>query len=213
EGAMLNRGFEIAIQTQNFTGKFKWTSGFKFSYNKNKVLSLGSNNSAQYVGSMKPDGSADFESPFIIQVGQPINAIYGYKYAGVIQKNDPVLTTTQKNAQPGDPKFVDENKDGIINTDDRVILGVGNPDAFYGFTNTFNYGNFQLDIVMQAQTGGSLLNLMKEDLEYPLANGNTLNTVPKNVWSPTNTSGTLPATGFYGSYGGWVNSNYVESSK
>jgi len=212
DGAMLNRGFEIAVATQNLTGKFKWNTGFTFSFNQNKVLSLGSNNSPIYVGSLKPDGSADFESPFIVQVGEPINSIYGYKYAGVLQKGDPALTTTQKNAQPGDPKFVDEDHNGTIESGDRVILGTGVPDAFYGLTNTFMYGNFQLDIVTQAQTGGSLLNLMKEDLEYPLSNGNTLNTVPKDVWSPTNTSGTIPATGFYGSYGGWVNSNYVESS-
>lgn len=212
-GKTENKGFELSLQTTNLTGKFKWSSTLTFSYNKNKVLSLGKNNTPLYVGSLKPDGAADFESPFIVKVGEPIDAIYGYKYAGVIQNDDPVLTTTQKNSKAGDPKFVDVNKDGVINADDRVILGTGIPNAIYGFTNTFSYGNFQLDVVVQAQTGGSLLNLQKEDLEYPLGQGNTLNTVPSQVWSPTNTKGTIPAIGFYGSpYGGWVNSKYVESS-
>ena len=212
-GKTENKGFEFSLETTNLTGKFKWNSTFTFSFNKNKVLSLGENNTPLYLGNLKPDGAADFESPFIIEVGQPINAIYGYKYAGVVQENDPVLTTTQKNSQPGDPKFVDVNHDGVINADDRVILGTGVPDAIYGFTNTFSYGNFKLEIVTQAQTGGSLLDLQREDLEYPLSEGNTLNTIPSQVWSPTNTRGTIPATGFYGSaYGGWVNSRYVESS-
>jgi TonB-linked SusC/RagA family outer membrane protein len=213
DGSVENKGFEFTLQTINIDGKFKWNSTITFSLNKNKVLSLGSNNSDIYVGSLKPDGAADFESPFILRVGQPIDAIYGYEYAGIVQENDPVLKTTQKNSTPGEPKFVDVNKDGIIDANDRVILGTGIPDAFYGFTNTFTYGHFQLDILTQAQTGGHLLNLQKEDLEYPLSQGNTLNTVPSQVWSPTNTSGTLPSTGFYGNpYGGWVNSKYVESS-
>jgi TonB-linked SusC/RagA family outer membrane protein len=213
DGSVENKGFEFTLQTVNIDGAFKWSSTLTFSYNKNKVLSLGSNNSDIYVGSLKPDGAADFESPFILRVGQPIDAIYGYKYAGIVQENDPVLKTTQKNSTPGEPKFVDVNKDGIIDANDRVILGTGIPNAFYGFTNTFTYKNFQLDILTQAQTGGKLLNLQKEDLEYPLSQGNTLATVPSQVWSPTNTSGTLPSTGFYGNpYGGWVNSKYVESS-
>ena len=213
DGAAENKGFEFNIQTVNIDGKFKWSSSLNFSYNMNKVLSLGANNSDVYLGSLKPDGAADFENPFILRVGQPIDAIYGYEYAGIVQKNDPVLTTTQKNSSPGEPKFVDVNHDGVIDANDRVILGSGVPDKFYGFTNTFNYKHFQLDIVTQAQTGGKLLNLQQEDLEYPLSQGNTLKTVPGDVWSPTNTSGTLPATGFYGNpYGGWVNSKYVESS-
>jgi TonB-dependent starch-binding outer membrane protein SusC len=213
DGSVENKGFEFNLQTINTTGKFKWSSTLNFSFNKNKVLSLGKNNADIYIGSMKPDGAADFESPFIVRVGQPIDAIYGYEYAGIVQANDPVLKTTQKNSTPGEPKFVDVNKDGIIDANDRVVLGSGIPNVFYGFTNTFKYGHFQLDIVTQGQSGGKLLNLQKEDLEYPLSQGNTLNTVPTNVWSPTNTTGTLPSTGFYGNpYGGWVNSKYVESS-
>ena len=213
DGSVKNEGFELSLQTVNIDSKFKWSSTFTFSLNKNKVLSLGANNSDIFIGSLKPDGAADFESPFIVRVGQPIGAIYGYEYTGIVQENDPVLKTTQKNSTPGEPKFKDVNNDGIINADDRVILGSSIPDAFYGFTNTFSYGHFQLDILTQAQTGGHLLNLQKEDLEYPLSQGNTLNTVPSQVWSPTNTSGTLPTTGFYGNpYGGWVNSKYVESS-
>ena len=213
DGSVKNEGFELSLQTVNIDSKFKWSSTFTFSLNKNKVLSLGANNSDIFIGSLKPDGAADFESPYIVRVGQPIGAIYGYEYTGIVQENDPVLKTTQKNSTPGEPKFKDVNNDGIINADDRVILGSSIPDAFYGFTNTFSYGHFQLDILTQAQTGGHLLNLQKEDLEYPLSQGNTLNTVPSQVWSPTNTSGTLPTTGFYGNpYGGWVNSKYVESS-
>src|ERR1700712_4152802 len=105
DGSVENKGFEFNIQTVNIDGKFKWSTSFNFSYNTNKILKLGSNNQDIYLGSLKPDGAADFENPFVLRVGQPIDAIYGYKYTGIVQVNDPVLTTTQKNSSPGEPKF------------------------------------------------------------------------------------------------------------
>jgi TonB-linked SusC/RagA family outer membrane protein len=213
-GKVSNKGWEFSLQTVNVSSKsFKWNSILTFAYNQNKVLSLGSNNSDIYVGSIKPDGAADFETPFIIRVGQPIGAIYGYVYQGIVQKNDPVLKTTQPNSAPGDPKYADLNSDGIINALDRKVLGTGVPKMFFGFTNNITYKNFQLDIVTQGQAGGKLLNVQKEDMLNPISQANTLQQVITDTWSPTNTGGTVPAAGFYGTpHGGWVNSRFVESS-
>jgi TonB-linked SusC/RagA family outer membrane protein len=213
-GKVENKGWEFSLQTVNVSSKsFKWNSTLTFAYNKNKALSLGSNNSDIYVGSIKPDGAADFETPFIIRVGQPIGAIYGYVYQGIVQQNDPVLKTTQPNSAPGDPKYADLNGDGIISALDRKVLGTGVPKMFFGFTNNITYKNFQLDIVTQGQAGGKLLNVQKEDMLNPISQGNTLQQVITDTWSPTKTSGTIPAAGFYGTpHGGWVNSRFVESS-
>jgi len=213
-GKVENKGIELSLQTINITSKaFKWNSTLTFAYNTNKVKSLGSNNSDIYVGSLKPDGAASFETPFIIRVGQPIGAIYGYVYQGIVQQGDPVLTTTQPNSQPGDPKYADLDNNGIINANDRKILGTGVPKMFFGFTNNVSFKNFYLDIVTQGQAGGKLLNVQKEDMLNPLGQGNTLQEVITNTWSPTNTSGTVPANSFYGTpHGGWVNSRFVESS-
>lgn len=213
-GRAENKGFELSLQTTNISNaSFKWNSTFTYSANKNKVLSLGENNSDIYVGSVKPDGAANFETPFIIRVGEPVGSFYGYIYDGIIQQNDPVLTTTHKNAHPGDPKYVDADGNGIVNADDRRVLGQGIPTSFFGFTNNFTYKGFNLDIVTQGQLGGSLLNLQKEDLLNPVSQGNSLKGVINDLWSPENTSGTVPAFGFYGTtYGGWANSRFIESS-
>ena len=213
-GKAENKGIELSLQTTNInTAKFKWNSTFTIAKNKNKVLSLGENNSDIYVGNIKPDGAASFETPFILRVGQPIGSFYGYVYDGIVQENDPVLTTTQPNSQPGDPRYKDTDGNGIVNADDRVILGNSIPKIFFGFTNSFSYKGFTLDIVTQGQLGGHLLNLQKEDLLNPISQSNTLNAVITDVWSPTNTSGTIPAYSFYGTpYGGWANSRFIESS-
>ncbi|OOQ59510.1 SusC/RagA family TonB-linked outer membrane protein [Mucilaginibacter pedocola] len=213
-GKVENKGIEFSLQTVNVnSGGFKWNSTLTFAYNTNKVKSLGSNNSDIYVGSIKPDGAASFETPFIIRVGQPIGAIYGYVYEGIVQQNDPVLTTTQKNSQPGDPKYADLNGDGTVNANDRKVLGTGVPKMFFGFTNNFTFKNFYLDVVTQGQAGGKLLNVQKEDMLNPIGQGNTLKQVISDTWSPSNPGGTVPANSFYGTpHGGWVNSRFVESS-
>jgi len=213
-GEVSNKGFEFFLQTNNIRSTaFNWNSTFSYAINKNRVESLGTNNSDIYVGSFKPDGAANFESPFIIQVGQPIGAIYGYLYDGIIQENDPVLTTTHPNAEAGDPKFVDVNEDGIVSAEDRVILGTGVPKVNLGFTNSFSYKGLDLSIVLQGQTGGKLLNVQKADLLNPISEGNGLAQLVTDTWSETNTTGSVPARGFYGNaHGGWVNSRFVESS-
>lgn len=213
-GKVENKGVEVMLQTQNIVKKdFKWNSTFSFASNKSKVLSLGTNNADIHVGRLKPEGNADFEDPFIIRTGEPLGSIYGYVYDGIIQVGDPVLTTTQPSSTPGDPKFVDVNEDGVINADDRVVLGTGIPTVFYGFTNNFTYKNFNLDIVIQGQTGGHLLNVQKVDMLNPLSESNVYSQVLTDTWSASNPEGTIPRRGFYATgHGGFVNSHFVESS-
>lgn len=213
-GSMQNDGFEIAINTTNIvTSKLKWTTGLNYAINNNKVLSLGDNNSDIFLGAVKPDGQANWEDPFIVRTGQPIGAIYGYLYNGLIQSGDSALTTTQPNSQPGDPRVVDTNNDGIIDANDRVILGVGIPKVVAGFSTSFSYKDFTLDIVLQGQFGGKLVNVQKEDLQNPRSLQNQEKSILTDVWSDSKTSGTIPPRGWYGNpYGGFVNSNFVESS-
>ena len=212
-GKVQNRGIELSVQTVNITGKdFKWNSTISYANNRNKVKSLGVNNSDIYVGSFKPDGAANFESPFIIRVGEPIGAIYGYVYEGILQENDPALKT-HPNAKAGDPKFSDLNGDGVVNANDRKVLGTGVPKVNFGFTNNLTYKNFRLDVVVQGQAGGKLVNVQKVDLLNPITQGNVLNQVITDTWSPENPSGTIPARSFYGNtHGGFVNSRFIESS-
>lgn len=211
DGSVSNKGVELSLQTVNIDGKFRWSSTITYTHNRNKVLSLGENNSDIYVGSLKPDGAADFETPFIIRKGQAIGSIYGYVYKGIVQEND--SHSTQPNSTPGEPLYADVNGDGTVDANDRIVLGVGIPTSFYGFTNTFSYHNFSLDVVMQGQSGGKLLNVQKEDLMNPIGQGNTLRSVATDTWSASKPGGSIPPNGFYGNpYGGWVNTRFTESS-
>ncbi|SEL67665.1 SusC/RagA family TonB-linked outer membrane protein [Parapedobacter koreensis] len=213
-GAVSNKGWEFSLQTVNVRNEhIEWSTSFNYSNNRNRVRELGSNDADIYVGSVKPDGAANFEDPFIIRVGEPIGSINGYLYDGILLPDDPALTTTHPNAEVGDPKYVDVNGDGILNTEDRVILGTGVPTSFFGMTNSLRYKGFDLTVVLQGQAGGKLVNVQNLDMMNPLTTGNVLAETETDTWTPDNPGGTLPQRGFYGtSHGGWVNSRFVESS-
>jgi len=39
EGEMINRGFELAMNSRNFTGDFSWDTQFNISFNRNELKS------------------------------------------------------------------------------------------------------------------------------------------------------------------------------
>lgn len=58
----------------------------------------------------------------------------------------------------GDIKFVDQNNDGVINDADQKVIGDPNPDLTFGWTNTFTWKDFELNIGLTGQIGGDVMN-------------------------------------------------------
>jgi hypothetical protein len=73
--------------------------------------------------------------------------------------------TLEKRTQPGYVKYVDQNGDGIIDEQDKVVLGHAQPDWTLGFTNTFSYKGFELMVFFNGAFGNSIVNVNKAKLE------------------------------------------------
>lgn len=147
-GSVQNKGLELDLNTKNFVGNFRWNTSANIAFNKNKVLQLGSDNTPIYTGFSN--------STNIIQVGQSLNSFYLYEAIGVLSTadiNNPNIAKTS-GAIAGDVKYRDYNGDGVINEDDRHIIGSPTPDYYWGITNTFSYKNFDLSVFFQGQKGG-----------------------------------------------------------
>ncbi|MDQ0595051.1 TonB-linked SusC/RagA family outer membrane protein [Chryseobacterium ginsenosidimutans] len=147
-GSVENKGLELDLSTRNLTGAFKWNTSANIAFNNNKVLALGANNAPIYTG---------FSSlTNIIQVGEQLNSFYLYEAIGVLSTADINNTGVAKTtgAIAGDVKYKDVNGDGVINENDRHIIGGPTPDYYWGFTNTFSYKNFDLSVFFQGQKGG-----------------------------------------------------------
>lgn len=147
-GEVLNKGWEVELNTRNLTGKFTWTTNMNFAHNSNEVVQLGPENT--------PILGGDWDIPHnILQVGQPMYSLYVVQMIGILSKADiDNKVALYGKQQEGDPKYLDANGDGVITADDRVLSGHPNPDYIWGLTNSFSYKGFDLSFLVQGQWGG-----------------------------------------------------------
>lgn len=170
-GKMENKGWEFALTTRNLTGALSWNTSMNISFNRNKVLALGP------TGDPIRSNSGVNETN-ITMIGQPIGSFYGYKQIGIFKDQADLNSYPHDpTSRPGDMKFEDVNGDGKITADDRTIIGNNQPDFIYGFTNTFSYKGFDLNIALQGSYGGEILNLSRRFFENLEGNANQMTTV------------------------------------
>lgn len=170
-GKTRNTGVDVQINLLPVvTHDFNWSSSITLSHNRNKIVALNEDSQVLY-------GAVDWYAPFqtvsMFKVGQPMGVFYGYETAGLFQNeadivgwatqtggSDPYANKIDKvsGAWIGDIKFVDQNGDGVINDADQKIIGDPNPDLVYGWTNTFTFKNWELNVGLTGQFGGDILN-------------------------------------------------------
>lgn len=155
-GSVRNIGEELEITTRNLVGKFQWTTTINVSHNTNKIVSLASGQTQIIIP------NAFDVTDNILRVGQALNSIYVVRQIGILTQDD----ITKKVAlygtgeTVGDPKYQDLNGDGVITEADKQIVGHPSPDYTYGITNNFHYKGFDLSVLVQGQSGGSIYSLL-----------------------------------------------------
>ncbi len=132
---MENSGFEFSITYRNNDHPLKHQISANLSTLKNKVTSLGFGNESYITGA------------YATFVGQEVGQFYGYVYEGIARTQaDLDDHATQIGAQVGDCLYKDVNEDGIIDANDRVVLGSGLPSVNFGLSAHLEYKNFDLSI-------------------------------------------------------------------
>lgn len=205
-GDILNRGLELSLSTQKRIGKFRWNTTVNVSYNTNEVLKLGNDNTPI------PTGFSGLTS--IIQVGQPIGSFKLYDVIGVYKDQADVDSSPHMaKTLPGDSKYRDVNNDGKIDDNDRTI--VGNPQApfYYGLKTDVTYQNFNLSILMNAQTGGKIYSMIGRSIDRSTSESlyNRLATWTDRWQSPEQPgNGIIP--GNYATTGSYYDTRWLYSS-
>ncbi|ULQ55107.1 TonB-dependent receptor [Flavihumibacter rivuli] len=162
-GDMENKGYEIAINATVINKKdFSWDINFNYTNVKNTVKEL----------YLNQDVISNYN---ILRVGQPINAIYGYEYAGVNSGNgNPMYrkadgTLIQGNIANSTYYTVVKEDDPALGTQssltggDRKVLASALPTYFGGFSNNFRYKGFELNIFFRYSGGNKIMNLTRQE--------------------------------------------------
>lgn len=207
-GKVRNDGLELSLSTVNVQTKdFTWTTDFNISFNRNKVLEL-AENQLSLLTAATFDQNYNSQPSYISMVGMPMGMMYGYLYEGTYKYDDFIQSgnsytlkagvpyfSTESNTQPGMPKYKDLNGDGIIDSNDRTIIGRGLPIHTGGFTNSFTYKGFDLSVFFQWSYGNDILNANRLFFESSNNMQRELNQYASYAdrWTPENPDSDIPA--------------------
>lgn len=156
-GKVRNRGIELNLSTLNIQTKdLRWETTFTYSRNVNSIVELNG-------GTDDLVGNKWF-------IGHDINVVYGYKIMGIADKeyavkacNDSSLPTVHE----GEVIYEDVNKDGVINDNDRQILGHASPTWTGSFSTNLTYRNWDFSMSVYASMGGTVYSpFMREFTRY-----------------------------------------------
>ncbi len=186
-GKTQNRGLEIQMDGLVYgTKDFSWTANFNIAFNRNKIVSLGTDAQGNQINSyLVGSGWVNNLQDFMVAVGQPIGQYYGYLTDGyytvddfdynpatgayTLKKGVPNTSSValgNRAPQPGDlklKKLTDREGDNI-GPEDRTILGSAQPLHIGGFNQQFVYKNFDMSIFMNWSYGNKVYNANK--IEY-----------------------------------------------
>lgn len=175
-GKMNSKGFDLqAGYRQNF-GRLGFRAGGNFSYSKNKIIFFDETPQAQ---------------PYQKLEGNPLGAVLVYKAVGIYRsESDLTKYPSYAGARTGGLIFADLNSDGKIDVNDKYRYDVtAFPKTQFGLTIGFDYGDFDLTMLLQGQTGAK----WKLSTGFNSgAGGNGLEYVALNSYSLKNTNAILP---------------------
>jgi TonB-linked SusC/RagA family outer membrane protein len=187
-GIIRNSGIELALNwTNKVSDKLSYSVGGNISTLKNEAVDL-------YGKEYLEGGTAEFRQR--TYVGEALMAFYGREIAGVYQNQaeidaDPVAVAN--NLVPGDFKYKDQNGDGDINDDDRVLLGSYFPNFMYGANIGINYLNFDFSLSLYGQEGNKILNRKRGEIIWT-SDGNMDADLATNRWHGEGTSDIYPSS-------------------
>lgn len=167
-GETSNKGIEVTLRTKNIDNpNFKWNTTLTVAHNKQMVEDIGGLDRVVAFTT----GYGNNYAMYAYEKGKPLNALWGMQYAGVWKSKDEVDAERNKQAgerkwvspnnayyEPGRQRYVDQNKDGILNNDDLVYLGNADPKVYGGFQNNFQIYGFDINLFFNYSIGGKIYN-------------------------------------------------------
>jgi TonB-linked SusC/RagA family outer membrane protein len=203
-GDVTNKGIELILGWNDHAGDFSYNLTGTFAYNKNEVVNI--NNDEKIIHGEPNVLSQGTGEMYRAEVGFPIGYFWGYKTDGIFQTQDEVDAWNSLGSavadpdspgdslyfadlQPGDMKFVDTDGNGIIDDDDKVMIGDPNPDFIFGIQFNAEYKGIFVSLI---GTGAAGHQIAKSYRSFGDSYRNNFTTEIFERWTGPGTSNTIP---------------------
>lgn len=176
-GQMQNKGYDFTVGHQHKIGEVGYGVNINFSHYKNMTSKFG------------PQQISDVT---IIKEGIPLSSWYLYQFDGIFQSAEDIASSPKHfyTPTPGDIKLKDTNGDGVVNSNDRVVMKGRYPDFTYGVHFNIEWKNLSFSAFVQGVQG---IKVFKTNWgAMPFYQGARPTVEWKNAWTPENHSNALP---------------------
>ncbi len=184
-GEMKNTGWEFTTTYRSPQyGDFSWNGTLNVSQYKNKLIKFN-------------DAVTSQGGDYRLMVNEPMAVYYGYICDGIFKTEDEVSNhAIQQGKGVGRMIFRDIDGNGVVNDDDRCVIGDPNPDLALGLNLDFKWKGLTLSAFFSGEFGFDIYNTTRRQLEFMhYGGGSSTNhgTDILDAWSPTNTGSSIPA--------------------
>lgn len=190
-GRMENTGFELQLAYRSNPKKdFAYEISANATIVRNEVLELADD--VKFIPGFVSNSATRNLTISRTEVGLPIAQLYGHVVEGIFNSQAEVNEHAEQAGKGiGRLKFKDLNNDGIINDDDRTVIGNPHPDLIYGLNFSVSYKQFDLSLFLQGVQGVDIYNFTRYYTDFYFDLGNRHERI-LDAWSPSNTSATIP---------------------
>ncbi|WP_161554579.1 SusC/RagA family TonB-linked outer membrane protein [Sinomicrobium soli] len=182
-GKVVNNGIDGKITYYGSSGNFRYDIGANFLYVKNRVV--------------KAD-AIDHPDTYLNVEGNPSDAIFGYVSDGLFRSDEAVANSPYQALGPyktGNISYRDLNNDGIVNEQDRKIIGNSFPRTSIGINANFKYKGFGMSLLGTSELG---VDFMRNSTYYRNSGEGKYSVLARDRFHPVNNpGGNLPALTTY----------------
>ena len=177
KGKVRNQGIEASLLWKKQNALSGYFAKLNMSYIKDKVILMEEE--------VVPQGSE-----YYYRTGMPVYYSYGLQAIGLFRSEDDIAGSPVQQfgpVKPGDIKYNDRNKDGVINNYDIGPICNGSlPTLEFGFELGFNVKGFDFQAMLQAQLDRYINLASYSNLFFPLRTNQKISTYVKDPWTVEN---------------------------